>query len=100
MSKLRKYSTHNISNNNILSTESKDGNNNNININQRKRQTINNITKKEEQKIKTPKEILTLLLKNTLGRSIFKLEKSTKEQSSTLKEIGKYFIFLKRKYYQ
>ena len=97
MSKLRKYSTHNISNNNILSTEPKDGNNNNININQRKRQTINNITKKEEQKIKTPKEILSLLLKNTLGRSIFKLEKSTKEQSSTLKEIGKYFIFFEKK---
>ena len=98
MSKLQKYSTNNTSNNNILSSVSKEENNNNINMNLRKKQTLNNSIKKEDQnKIKTPKEILSLLLKNTLGRSLFKLEKRTKEQSSTLKEIGKYYIFFEKK---
>ena len=98
MSKLQKYSTNNTSNNNILSSVSKEENNNNINMNLRKKQTLNNSIKKEDQnKIKTPKEILSLLLKNTLGRSLFKLEKRAKEQSSTLKEIGKYYIFFEKK---
>ena len=101
MSKLQKYSTYNTLN--ILSPESKaenihhKENNNNININVRKKKAINNVSSKEEQnKVKTPKEILSLLLKNTLGKSLFKLEKRTKEQSSTLKEIGKYYIFFEK----
>ena len=101
MSKLQKYSTYNTLN--IMSPKSKIENvsnkeNINTNINLRKKQSINNVTKKEDQnKIKTPKEILSLLLKNTLGKSLFKLEKRTKEQSSTLKEIGKYYIFFEKK---
>ena len=101
MSKLQKSSTYNTLN--IMSPKSKIENisnkeNINTNINLRKKQSINNITKKEDQnKIKTPKEILSLLLKNTLGKSLFKLEKRTKEQSSTLKEIGKYYIFFEKK---
>ena len=101
MSKLQKSSTYNTLN--IMSPKSKIENisnkeNINTNINLRKKQSINNLTKKEDQnKIKTPKEILSLLLKNTLGKSLFKLEKRTKEQSSTLKEIGKYYIFFEKK---
>ena len=101
MSKLQMSSTYNTLN--IMSPKSKVENisnkeNINTNINLRKKQSINNITKKEDQnKIKTPKEILSLLLKNTLGKSLFKLEKRTKEQSSTLKEIGKYYIFFEKK---
>ena len=101
MSKLQKSSTYNTLN--IMSPKSKIENisnkeNINTNINLRKKQSINNITKKEDQnKIKTPKEILSLLLKNTLGKSLFKLEKRAKEQSSTLKEIGKYYIFFEKK---
>ena len=101
MSKLQKSSTYNTLN--IMSPKSKVENisnkeNINTNINLRKKQSINNVTKKEDQnKIKTPKEILSLLLKNTLGKSLFKLEKRTKEQSSTLKEIGKYYIFFEKK---
>ena len=101
MSKLQKSSTYNTLN--IMPPKSKIENisnkeNINTNINLRKKQSINNITKKEDQnKIKTPKEILSLLLKNTLGKSLFKLEKRTKEQSSTLKEIGKYYIFFEKK---
>ena len=103
MSKLQKYSTYNTLNNispkskkeNILNKENSI---NNSNIKLKKKSIISSLTKKEEPKIeKTPKEILSLLLKNTLGKSLFKLEKSTKEQSMTLKEIGKYFIFFEKK---
>jgi len=103
MSKLQKYSTYNTLNNispkskkeNIIN---KENSLNNSNVKLRKKSIISSLTKKEEPKIeKTPKEILSLLLKNTLGRSLFKLEKSTKEQSMTLKEIGKYFIFFEKK---
>ena len=91
---------------NILSPNSKRGNNNlllkennynNINKTILKKQTKENISSKEDQnKIKTPKEILSLLLKNSLGRSLFKLEKRTKEQLNTLKETGKYYIFFEK----
>ena len=103
MSKLQKYSTYNTLNNispkskkeNIIN---KENSLNNSNVKLRKKSIISSLTKKEEPKIeKTPKEILSLLLKNTLGKSLFKLEKSTKEQSMTLKEIGKYFIFFEKK---
>ena len=103
MSKLQKYSTYNTLNNispkskkeNIIN---KENSLNNSNVKLRKKSIISSLTKKEKPKIeKTPKEILSLLLKNTLGKSLFKLEKSTKEQSMTLKEIGKYFIFFEKK---
>ena len=106
MSKIQKYSTYNtINNNSNISPKSpkeniinKENSLNNSNIKIRKKSIISSLTKKEEPKIeKTPKEILNLLLKNTLGKSLFKLEKRTKEQSMTLKEIGKYFIFFEKK---
>jgi hypothetical protein len=67
--------------------------NNNTIIKLKKTKPINPIQKKEEPKIiKTPQEILALLLKKNLDKSLFKLEKRTNEQKKTLKEIGKYFI--------
>ena len=51
----------------------------------------------EIRKEKTPQEILSLLLKNTFNKALFKLEKNTKEQESTIKEIGKYFVFFEKK---
>ena len=101
MSKLHNSSTYNTLN--ITSPKTKVDNLNNkeninTNINLKKKKSINTISKKEDpNKVKTPKEILSLLLKNTLGKSLFKLEKRTKEQSSTLKEIGKYYIFFEKK---
>ena len=102
MSKLQKYSTYNKLN--ILSPNTKveniyhKENNINTNINLRKKQSIKNISSKEEEnKIKTPQEILSLLLKNSLGKSLFRLEKRAKEQLTTLKEIGKYYIFFEKK---
>ena len=41
---------------------------------------------------KTPTDILSLLLKNTLGKSLIKLESKTKEQMNTLKSVYKNFI--------
>ena len=101
MSKLHNSSTYNTLN--ITSPKTKVDNLNNkeninTNINLKKKKSINTISKKEDpNKVKTPKEILSLLLKNTLDKTLFKLEKRTKEQSSTLKEIGKYYIFFEKK---
>ena len=103
MSKIQKYSTYNTLN--ILSPKSKEDNLyikenkiNNTNINIKKKQIKNNaITKEEQNQVKTPKEILSVLLKNSLGKSLFKLDKRAKEQISTLKEIGKYYIFFEKK---
>ena len=53
--------------------------------------------KEESKEEKTPKEILALLLKNSLGKNLFKLEKKTKEQRNDLKEISKYYIFFEKK---
>ena len=46
----------------------------------------------EEPVKKTPKDILLFLLKNTLGKSLVKLESSTKEQTESLKFIGKTYL--------
>jgi len=46
----------------------------------------------EEPVKKTPKDILLFLLKNTLGKSLVKLESSTKEQNESLKFIGKTYL--------
>ena len=108
MSKLQKTNTYNEIN--ILSPNTRNeklyDNENNFNhskIKLKKRQTINSSLKKDEQKNeeirkeKTPQEILSLLLKNTFNKALFKLEKNTKEQESTIKEIGKYFVFFEKK---
>ena len=50
----------------------------------------------EEQKPKTPKEILSSLLKNKLGKYLLKLESRGKDQSTTLKFIGKYYIVFEK----
>ena len=50
----------------------------------------------EEEQPKTPKEILSSLLKNKLGKSLLKLESRGKEQSTTLKFIGKYYIVFEK----
>ena len=108
MSKLQKTNTYNEIN--ILSPNTRNeklyDNENNFNhskIKLKKRQTINSSLKKDEQKNeeirkeKTPQEILSLLLKNTFNKTLFKLEKNTKEQELTIKEIGKYFVFFEKK---
>lgn len=46
----------------------------------------------EEPVKKTPKDILLFLLKNTLGKSLVKLESSSKEQEDNLKVIGRHYL--------
>ena len=110
MSKLQKTNTYNTLN--ILSTNTKNeklnNNDNNIihpKIKLKKRQTINPSLKKDDmkkeepkkEKEKTPQEILSALLKNSLSKNLFTLEKHAKEQNFELKEIGKYYIFFEKK---
>ncbi len=52
--------------------------------------------KEKEEQPKTPKEILSSLLKKTLGKSLLKLETNTKEQLNTLKFTGKYYIVFEK----
>ena len=52
--------------------------------------------KEEKEQPKTPKEILSSLLKKTLGKSLLKLETNTKEQLNTLKFTGKYYIVFEK----
>ena len=98
---MSKFQKNNLDNNiNISSPKPRskkianiENTNNNTIIKLKKTKPINPIQKKEEPKIiKTPQEILALLLKKNLDKSLFKLEKRTNEQKKTLKEIGKYFI--------
>ena len=61
--------------------------------NQKKKSSNNSIINSEKkEKPKTPKEILSFLLKNTLGKSLVKMESKTKEQMNTLKLVYKYFV--------
>ena len=68
--------------------------NNNIFIKINKRNSISIF--QEEQLKKTPKEILSSLLKNKLKKSLKKLESNSKEQINTLKFIGKYYIVFEK----
>ena len=67
-----------------------------------KKNKTQNIIKKEstninkEEEPKTPKEILSSLLKKTLGKSLLKLESNAKEQLNTLKFTGKYYIVFEK----
>jgi len=45
-----------------------------------------------EEKPKTPKELLFYLLKNSLGKSLLKMESRTKDQMNNLKLVYKYFV--------
>jgi len=96
-----------FSNYNNFSTEIINHNNNNItknndDNNDSKTNIIIKVNKKEslpshEEPIKkTPEEILSSLLKNSLGRSLLRLEKNTKEQNNTLKLVGKYFLVFEK----
>ena len=71
-------------------------NNSNNTTNKKKTSSNSNEQNQEQQTPKTPKEILSSLLKNTLGKSLLKLESNTKEQLSTTKLIGKYFILFEK----
>ena len=75
---------------NSLSIELNNKNNNAI-IKKKDSSIIN-----QESIVKTPKEILASILENTLGKSLLKMESRTKEQSSTLKFIGKYYIVFEK----
>ena len=44
------------------------------------------------EKPTTPKELLSYLLKNSLGKSLLKMESRTKEQMNNLKLVYKYFV--------
>ena len=44
------------------------------------------------EKPKTPKELLSYLLKNSLEKSLLKMESRTKEQMNNLKLVYKYFV--------
>ena len=80
-------------------------NHNSIELNNKLNTNINNqiISKKpssnlyiKEQVKKTPKEILSALLKNSLGKSLLRLEERSKEQLNNLKFTGKYFIIFEK----
>ena len=71
-------------------------NNNNITKTKKKQPLNSNDQNQEQQTKKTPKEILSSLLSNTLGKSLLKLESRTKEQLNTTKLIGKYFIVFEK----
>ena len=59
-------------------------------------ETLSMHQEQEEPAKKTPKDILLFLLKNTLGKSLVKLESSSKDQSDTLKFIGKNFLIFEK----
>ena len=71
-------------------------NNSNIIKTKNKQPSNQNDQNQEQQTKKTPKEILSSLLSNTLGKSLLKLESRTKEQLNTTKLIGKYFIVFEK----
>ena len=96
-----------FSNYNQFSTEINNHNNNNItkknDDSDSKSNIIIKVNKKEslpmtheEPTKKTPEEILSSLLKNSLGKSLLRLEKNTKEQNNTLKLVGKYFLVFEK----
>ena len=76
------------------STELKNNNFTNCNTARKPSQseTLSTHQEQEEPVKKTPKDILLFLLKNTLGKSLVKLESSSKEQTDTLKFIGKNYL--------
>ena len=84
------HKNNNITNNNDDNSESK----NNIIIKVNKKESLP-MTHEEPSK-KTPEEILSSLLKNSLGKSLLRLEKNTKEQNNTLKLVGKYFLVFEK----
>ena len=65
---------------------------NNTKINKKESSNIS----QEEIIQKNQKEILISLLRNSLGKSLLKLESSTKEQLNTLRYIGKYYIVFEK----
>ena len=71
-------------------------NNNNITKTKKKQPSNPNDQNQEQKAKKTPKEILSSLLSNTLGKSLLKLESRAKEQLNTTKLIGKYFIVFEK----
>lgn len=80
---------------NNLFQNSKELKNNNYSHNNTARKVTLCETASLEQKEpinKTPKELLSFLLKNSIGKSLMKLEANTKEQEDTLKFIGKNFL--------
>jgi len=80
---------------NNLFQNSKELKNNNYSHNSTARKVTLCETASLEQKEpinKTPKELLSFLLKNSIGKSLMKLEANTKEQEDTLKFIGKNFL--------
>ena len=76
-----------------ISNYSKDYINNESSIN-KSETSIPNLNNSEI--IKSPKEILNILLKNCLGTSLIKIEKNTKEHMNTLKLINKDFMVFKK----
>ena len=92
-----------FSNYNQYSTEMNNHKNNNLTKNNDDNSDSNNniiikVNKKEclPPVKKTPEEILSSLLKNSLGKSLLRLEKNTKEQNNTLKLVGKYFLVFEK----
>ena len=97
-----------FSNYNQFSTEINNHKNNNITKNNddnsdSKNNIIIKVNKKEvlpmaheEPAKKTPEEILSSLLKKSLGKSLLRLEKNTKEHNNTLKLVGKYFLVFEK----
>ena len=74
------------------STDLKKNNYSHNNTAKKVKQSETSSQEQKEQVNKTPKEILTFLLKNRIGKSLMKLEANSKEQSDTLKFIGKQFL--------
>ena len=92
-----------FSNYNQYSTEMNNHKNNNLTKNNddnsdSKNNIIIKVNKKEclPPAKKTPEEILSSLLKNSLGKSLLRLEKNTKEQNNTIKLVGKYFLVFEK----
>ena len=67
-------------------------NNSNNNTSKKDNQSETTSLPQKEPINLTPKELLLFLLKNSIGKSLIKLESSSKEQVDTLKIIGKNFI--------
>ena len=76
----------------LNSTEIKNDNYSHNNIAKKITQCETVSLEQKEPSSKTPKEILSFLLKNSIGKSLMKLEANTKEQEDTLKFIGKNFL--------
>ena len=87
---INNHKSNNLTKNNDDNSDSK----NNIIIKVNKKESLP-MTHEEPAK-KTPEEILSSLLKNSLGKSLLRLEKNTKEQNNTLKLVGKYFLVFEK----